>query len=213
MMMVRRRRGPGGFLWLGNQRALDFLNTEVMARGERVDLLQTGADLVAWLAEAGLLSDAALREARERWADSPAGRRLVAEARALRGELRLAVDRIVAGKAVPPSALEAVNALLRERAGWAEVVRAGRRFARRFHFDVSEPRRLLVPLAEAASDLLCEADLARVRRCENPACILYFYDASKNHGRRWCSMSGCGNRMKAAAHYRRTRGLPPAPHE
>src|SRR5690606_23512996 len=146
------------------------------ARGERVDLLQSYADLVAWLAEADLVSGDALREARERWADAPAGRRVLADARAPRGELRLAVARLLAGKPVPQSALDAVNALLRERAGWTELVRSGRRIARRFHFEVGEPRRLLVPLAEAASDLLCEVDFARVRRCENPACILYFYD-------------------------------------
>jgi predicted RNA-binding Zn ribbon-like protein len=34
---------------------------------------------------------------------------------------------------------------------------------------------------------------------------LQFYDASKNHSRRWCSMNACGNRMKAALHYRRSR--------
>lgn len=30
------------------------------------------------------------------------------------------------------------------------------------------------------------------------ACILFFYDTTKNYSRRWCSMSACGNRMKVA---------------
>ncbi|MCI0410524.1 MAG: CGNR zinc finger domain-containing protein, partial [Acidobacteria bacterium] len=54
-------------------------------------------------------------------------------------------------------------------------------------------------------DLLSEGDLTLVRKCENPACILYFHDTTKNHARRWCSMRACGNRAKVAAHYRRRR--------
>ena len=61
----------------------------------------------------------------------------------------------------------------------------------------------LVLIAVAAADLLCHGDLSLVKKCDNPRCILYFYDTTKNHARRWCSMAGCGNRMKAAAHYRR----------
>jgi predicted RNA-binding Zn ribbon-like protein len=34
---------------------------------------------------------------------------------------------------------------------------------------------------------------------------LYFYDTTKNHTRRWCSMTGCGNRAKAAAFYERKK--------
>jgi predicted RNA-binding Zn ribbon-like protein len=72
----------------------------------------------------------------------------------------------------------------------------------------SGPEQVLVPVAESAAGLLSSGNLALVRKCENPECILFFYDTTKNHGRRWCSMSACGNRAKVAAHYRRTR--PPA---
>ncbi|MFI5533299.1 CGNR zinc finger domain-containing protein [Kitasatospora sp. NPDC051853] len=43
----------------------------------------------------------------------------------------------------------------------------------------------------------------RIRPCANPGCVLHFYDVSKNGTRRWCSMSGCGNRAKASRHYAR----------
>ncbi|MEV0070883.1 MULTISPECIES: CGNR zinc finger domain-containing protein [unclassified Amycolatopsis] len=46
----------------------------------------------------------------------------------------------------------------------------------------------------------------RIRHCANPECVLYFYDVSKNGTRRWCSMSGCGNRAKSMRHYRRVTG-------
>ena len=67
------------------------------------------------------------------------------------------------------------------------------------------PAQAVTLLAEAAARLLTEKDLDLVRRCENPACVLHFYDTSKNHRRRWCSMDLCGNRMKVAAHYRRQK--------
>lgn len=46
----------------------------------------------------------------------------------------------------------------------------------------------------------------RIRPCANPECVLHFYDISKNGTRRWCSMSGCGNRAKASRHYARHGG-------
>jgi len=57
---------------------------------------------------------------------------------------------------------------------------------------------LLGPLAEAVAQLLVEGDFTLVRQCEHPDCILWFYDRTKSHKRRWCSMALCGNRYKAA---------------
>jgi hypothetical protein len=59
----------------------------------------------------------------------------------------------------------------------------------------------------ATLDLLCYADPSLVKKCEDAACVLFFYDTTKNHSRRWCSMSVCRNRMKVAAHYQRLRKL------
>jgi len=56
-----------------------------------------------------------------------------------------------------------------------------------------------------------DLDPARVRRCADPDCVLLFHDVSKSGRRRWCDMATCGNRSKAAAHYRRTRAGTPGP--
>ena len=37
----------------------------------------------------------------------------------------------------------------------------------------------------------------RLRLCGSQSCRWAFYDRSKNHSARWCSMSSCGNRAKA----------------
>ena len=54
-------------------------------------------------------------------------------------------------------------------------------------------------------DLVCGKDFILVRNCEGLSCAMWFYDVSKGHARRWCSMAVCGNRAKAAAHRARAR--------
>jgi predicted RNA-binding Zn ribbon-like protein len=38
---------------------------------------------------------------------------------------------------------------------------------------------------------------ARLKLCTSPSCRWAFYDRSKNHSSRWCTMASCGNREKA----------------
>ena len=52
----------------------------------------------------------------------------------------------------------------------------------------------------AAAESLVAGELARVRRCADPRCARVFLDSTKNGRRRWCDMSTCGNRAKAARH-------------
>jgi len=63
---------------------------------------------------------------------------------------------------------------------------------------------LLGPVAEAVAQLLVEGNFDLVKQCEHPDCILWFYDRTKAHKRRWCSMALCGNRHKAAQFRKRS---------
>ncbi|MFD9095711.1 ABATE domain-containing protein [Streptomyces collinus] len=67
----------------------------------------------------------------------------------------------------------------------------------------SDPRvRLLAALARAAIEFLTGPQGAQLRSCTAPRCVRYFV---KSHGRQeWCKPS-CGNRARAARHYRRQR--------
>jgi predicted RNA-binding Zn ribbon-like protein len=65
--------------------------------------------------------------------------------------------------------------------------------------------RWLAAIAQDAVDLLCNADLTSLKQCDGPTCIRFFYDTTKNHKRRWCSVEKCGSRAKAAAYYQRLR--------
>jgi hypothetical protein len=52
-----------------------------------------------------------------------------------------------------------------------------------------------------------EADApGRLRPCANAECRLFLLDRTRAGTARWCSMSACGNRMKARRHYDRTAG-------
>ncbi|HEX7716089.1 MAG TPA: CGNR zinc finger domain-containing protein [Marmoricola sp.] len=46
---------------------------------------------------------------------------------------------------------------------------------------------------------------SRVKACRGPDCGWVFVDRSRNGSRRWCQMSECGNRAKAAAFRARAR--------
>lgn len=67
----------------------------------------------------------------------------------------------------------------------------------------NDPRvRLVAALARAAIDFLSGPQRERLRACTAPRCVRYFV---KSHGRQeWCKPS-CGNRARAARHYRRQR--------
>jgi hypothetical protein len=48
----------------------------------------------------------------------------------------------------------------------------------------------------------------RLKACRNDRCQKAFYDTSKNRSGAWCSMAGCGSRLKARAYrHRRTAHL------
>jgi predicted RNA-binding Zn ribbon-like protein len=125
-----------------------------------------------------------------------------------RKTFREMVARIVAGKSIPDSAVASINQILSRCPGYPQLVYAKGRFERQFQSQAARKEGLLAPLAEAASDLLCSGKLSLVKKCGNAACILYFYDTTKNHTRNWCSMQLCGNRIKVAAHYQRRRNNP-----
>ena len=193
------------FLFIGNHLCLDFINTELVMGGQPVDLLVNFKSLVAWLLQSGTLDEL---QAADILLDSKSSRPAeitFQKAMKLRASLREMAERLVKGKSVPQGTVNAINESLARHTGHAELKRARGGFEKHFEADFLEPVQLLWPVAESAADLLCYADLTLVKKCENPACVLFFYDTTKNHSRRWCSMSACGNRMKVAAHYQRLR--------
>jgi predicted RNA-binding Zn ribbon-like protein len=194
----------GRFLWVGNDLSIDFVNTTPVVDGRPVDLLDSFNDLVDWLAEGHALGEGDRRTILRR-VGGPAGEALLDEAREFRTALRSLFEAVVAAAEPPAGPLAAINERLRRREV-PEVRYEDGSFVRAAPHAGLDERSLLLPLAEAAADLLTKRDLSLLKRCENPACVLLYYDTTRNHARRWCSMAFCGNRHKVAAHYRRRQG-------
>ena len=191
------------FLFVGNQACLDFINTALVLNGQPTDLLTSFKDLMAWLVEAGRLTGQEATQV-ERQARRH-GTETLKQAKAFRATLREMVECVTARKPVPQTALDVINEMLRHRTGFPQVARRSGAFERKYQPEIQDSNYVLGLLAEAASDLLCACDLALIKKCHNPACVLFFYDTTKNHARHWCSMSLCGNRSKVATHYHRHR--------
>jgi predicted RNA-binding Zn ribbon-like protein len=183
-------QGPG---LLAGHPALDLLNTLPRVDGELVDLLQSDADVLHWLGEAGFSAGGAGRKM------TPSS--LLLAARTLRESFRRLVEKRKAGERGDPSVL---NGFLAEARSYSQVVwdKSGSLSVKRV-WQRETPEQMLGPLAESAAELLEKADFDLVRRCEDESCVLWFYDQTKSHHRRWCSMARCGNRNKVAAYRKR----------
>jgi len=52
-------------------------------------------------------------------------------------------------------------------------------------------------LVAAVFAAMAEEDWGRLKLCDSQTCRWAFYDSSRNHSSRWCTMASCGNRQKA----------------
>jgi predicted RNA-binding Zn ribbon-like protein len=173
---------------------------------ERVTLAQSAP--IEWLEQANAIApDVAARFRRSN--DQRALDRVAGWAREFRDWLRGFVTRHM-GKSLTTGAAKALgppNELLAGDTSYPVVEAAGGEQALRLRRvrRWEGPDELLLPIAEAAADLVCSVDLRLIRACEGFPCTLVFLDRTKAHIRRWCSMAACGNRAKAAAHRARKR--------
>jgi predicted RNA-binding Zn ribbon-like protein len=175
-------------VFIADQLALDFLNTILLVDGCEQDLLQSDADVRGWLELAGLLAPS---EPLPHYK----AQSLCRSARELRELVRTLVERRKAGKRVDPSRLNAYLAAGRQR---QELVVDHGELRLEPRFEKATPEQLLLPVALSGAELLVSGDFDLVRTCESPGCVLSFYDRTKSHRRRWCSMATCGNRHKVA---------------
>lgn len=187
------------FLFVGNEPTLDLVNTEVILGGVRTDLLQSFGDLTHWFEQANLASAAEMQRLAKAWRDTREARDALQEVRALRSVLRQAVERIAKTGRLPGELAGVLGKELQHARLATEVIESQGKLRTKPRWILEKPGDLLVPLAHYAANFFATANYSYIRKCEDPKCILWFYDTSKNHSRRWCSMELCGNRAKATA--------------
>ena len=183
---------PEKFYLVGNNLALDFINSELFEL--------TPQNLLGWAVAINLIDAEKAAKLLPGWDQDQ-----LKEVLEFRTSLRKMIVDLANGKAVKNFEIALLNKILRQTKGHSELVRTAEGFIKRFEIDLTEPNKILVPIAESMADLLCYGDLSYLRKCERDDCILYFYDTTKNHKRRWCSMAICGNRAKAAKFYQKKK--------
>jgi predicted RNA-binding Zn ribbon-like protein len=192
-----------GFLFLGNQLALDLLNTHPVQNGEPMELLPDFRTLLRWFRAADLLSPREAAELQQRWGESGRAQKTVRTIRELRERLRKEVLTWEDGGALHSSTIDELNRLMAEHPMRTRLKTSGKVPSAELYFEPRQPEDLLASLAHSAALLFAHVDHNRVRKCDQ--CVLHFHDTSKKGTRRWCSMQLCGNRLKVAAYAARKR--------
>ena len=201
-------RSPGSpFTLIGERLWLDFVNTDDVRRGTRVDLLRDFESLARFLEAAHVLDGERASGMRRRAPQQPGGAAAaLVDARRVRAALRALAERGAQSEKIRGDALAEINRVLGRSAGTRRLEsRADGSFARAFVPVGDAFAGLIIPVVESAADSLIAGELARVRRCGDPRCTRVFFDATRNGRRRWCDMATCGNRAKAARFRERER--------
>ena len=184
---------------IGGHPLIDFINTEMTPNGKKVDLLTDNDALIYWLQDIGMISADELQYS---WAED---KTLLSKARNFRQQMRTIVAAIVKEEPIAPDLVDNINEALQHWHGRLQLQQDEQAFRQEVAFAIENSAQLLAVIADTAVNFLTTIDLRYIKQCSNHECIRYFIDTSKNHSRRWCSMDGCGNRMKARAHYARQK--------
>ncbi|MFJ5259453.1 CGNR zinc finger domain-containing protein [Streptomyces sp. NPDC088387] len=174
---------------LGEPLPLDLLNTRWIDDGGTHDLLERPGGLAIWLSSAGLVDVA------------PDSQETLGALLAT----RTALHAIVAGEGGDP---ELSREMLNDTLGHGRIRRVLGRTGPETAVETDTPGWLAAWRCAELYLRLLEEGPDRIRKCASPVCVLHFYDTSKNGGRRWCSMTSCGNRAKTRRHYERHQGGP-----
>lgn len=176
---------------IGEPLALDLVNT----RPTVGDLLATPDDLRAWWAlQADRLPEAVPEEVTA--AD-------LAAVQAVREHTARALARVRRCEEPPVADVAGLNQAQRAAPAISELAWDGSAATATRRRDGSPGRRLAAWLAEAAAELLADPGVTKIRECEADDCVLLFLPAHPR--RRWCSPARCGNRVRVARHYQRTK--------
>jgi len=200
------RRRPPRFDLVAGALCLDFVNTlDDRFTSEPKELLKSYIDLARFGEDTGILGSTEVDRFFMRSQTSPGeAQRALASAIELRETMHAVFWAVVNRKPAPRRQLTTLNQFVQEAAQHAQLVETNGRFEWRF----DEPlnfEAVLWPIARSASELLASDQLGLVRPCAARNCLWLFLDTSKNHRRRWCDMTKCGNRAKFQRFYKRKK--------
>jgi predicted RNA-binding Zn ribbon-like protein len=198
------------FDFIGGNLCLDFANTVggLPADSPSQDRLLSYAHLVAWSQQANLMSEGEGQVLLNQAKHDPAEAAGVLERAHV---LREAVYGIFAALALNTTLtehdFEVLNKELEQGTAGARVVVIPDGFGWEWRKAAGSLDQMLAPIARSAATLLTTtAERQLVRQCANEQCRWLFVDTTKNHRRRWCKTTGCGNVMRVRKHRERQQG-------
>lgn len=191
---------------LGERLCLDFINTleKFLVTGP-ADFLPTWAELARWGRHVRLLTEEDV-ELALRLGDAQPETAATTHARAMNMRASLTQLFTAIARRQPPDDgdLRALEAETIRAAPSIGLQRTGERYAWTWRRPDQPVERLLWEITRSAVELLTMDDVSRVKECPGANdCGSLFYDTSRNGARRWCSMEGCGSRVKMRRHYAR----------
>ena len=200
MSAVAKTTGPPRkFQFVGGELCLDFTNTVGGKRGLVArEYLNSYADFVSWCRQADLLNEssaaALLGNAARQPDESMAALR---RAIALRESIYRIFDALASHGSPRTSDLDQLNAVLSAHLGRLRLASGKKGFNWTWSHSDDALDHPLGPIARSAAGLLTSPHLLeQVRQCVGDRCGWLFVDSTKNHSRRWCVMSECGNVAK-----------------
>jgi predicted RNA-binding Zn ribbon-like protein len=172
--------------------SLDFINTLAHGRDGDTERLPDAAAAEAWLVGHGAVPPIRV------------GRVELDAIRSARQAMRELVDAVVDHRTPSSNAVARLNGIL--AAGDRPRLERTSDGVRVTSAHAGEPiPDALSHLVEPLVDLVARGDTSRLRSCDDESCRWVFFDESRTARRRWCDMSSCGNRAKAARHRARRR--------
>jgi predicted RNA-binding Zn ribbon-like protein len=208
------------FEFLGEALCLEFLNTLHDAEAEDPEEeLCSDADLLAWAAQAGILSasEAArpqsgasrnyvrLKLPGKKRASLPDDSPALRDARTLREVLRQMFLRSTREGKVAPRDVETLNLLLERFPATARIAGSSGNWTMSWESETGGAEKIFYAIVKSAAELVATGRWRAVRECASDTCTWMFLDTSKNHSRRWCEMARCGNRDKVQRFRTRSR--------
>ena len=186
---------------------LDFVNTlDDRFMPDPKELLKHYVDLARFAEDTGTLPDQQVDRLMTRSMQHPdEAQRALGAAIQLREAISDIFYAMARKKAVPAAALAILNSHVQEAAQHLTLVPGKKAFAWKFDatsYDLFAP---LWPIARDAGELLASEIVEYIRACASKTCEWIFLDESKNHRRRWCDMTKCGNRAKVKRFYVRQK--------
>lgn len=190
----------------GNRLCLDFVNLAFVS-GDPVEHAVFWDEFIDFLTLKQIVSEERSRNIRALVGTEPqTAASLLEHAERLGRSLRLVFDASLKNYPCKSQWAEPINRILRVTEGHDELRLHSESWRLSFVAREEGLEWLLAAIARSGAELIADrTTIQNLKQCANPDCRILFYDDSRTHRRRWCSMALCGNRSKVAAFARRNQ--------